>query len=70
MFLVETNLIGVRFKLAKLNALLQFDPPDRTQIFQVHLSFLKVFQKNLDPRLAVVLAVGHQVDAGTLKVLE
>ena len=66
----KSNLVGVVFKLAQLNALLQLDPPDRAQVLNVHLALLDVVQKHLDPGLTVVLAVGHQVDPGSLERLE
>ena len=62
-------LIGILLKLAQLDALFQLDPPDRSQVLDVDLSLLDVLEEDLDPSLAVVLTVGHQVDAGTLKVL-
>jgi hypothetical protein len=66
----QNYLIGVRLELAQLDALFQFDSSDLAQIFQVHFTFLKILQQNLDSRLTIVLTVGHQVDSGTFKMLQ
>ena len=62
-------LVGVRLEPAELDALLELDPPDGAKVLYVHLPLLDVLEQHLDSGLAVVLAVGHQRDAGAFKVL-
>ena len=66
---VRSHLVGVTLKLAELDALFQLDPPDGAQILDVDLALLDVLQQDLHPGLPIVLAVGHQGDAGALEVL-
>ena len=63
-------LISIALELAELNTLFQLDPPNRAHILDVNLPLLDVLEEDLHPGLAIVLAVGHQVDARVVKMLE
>ena len=69
-YLHGANLIGVLFKLAELNALFQLNPPDRSQVLDVDLALLDVFEEHLNASLSIVLAVGHQVNPRAFEMLK
>ena len=60
-------LICIWLELTELDALFQLDPPDGPQVLDVHLPLLDVVQEDLDPGLAVVLAVRHEGDPRPLE---
>ena len=63
-------LIGIALELTELNALLQLDPPNSAEVFNVNLPLLDILKQNLNAGLSVVLAVGHQGDTGAFEVLQ